>query len=123
MSRSWGLMVDALSGRGSSLLRRGDGWGGRIRTSGCWNQNPVSYHLTTPHLEAGTSRDDETPTASDRKDVRGRLGGPQLIVAGLVQQIARPRLNFIILGENPLLDPPARLVVQGMRDVPERPVL
>ncbi len=25
------------------------GWGGRIRTSECRNQSPVSYHLTTPH--------------------------------------------------------------------------
>ena len=24
------------------------GWGGRIRTSECRNQNPVSYRLTTP---------------------------------------------------------------------------
>ncbi len=24
------------------------GWGGRIRTSACWNQNPESYRLTTP---------------------------------------------------------------------------
>ena len=25
------------------------GWGGRDRTSECWNQNPVPYHLATPH--------------------------------------------------------------------------
>src|SRR5215472_15590891 len=25
-----------------------DGWGGRIRTFGCRNQNPVPYHLATP---------------------------------------------------------------------------
>src|SRR5580692_5264156 len=25
------------------------GWGGRIRTSVCRNQNPVPYHLATPH--------------------------------------------------------------------------
>ena len=24
------------------------GWGGRIRTYGCWNQNPVPYRLATP---------------------------------------------------------------------------
>ena len=24
------------------------GWGGRIRTSECRNQNPVPYHLATP---------------------------------------------------------------------------
>ncbi len=35
------------------------GWGGRIRTYECWNQNPESYHLTTPqyaeiwHLSMG----------------------------------------------------------------------
>ena len=27
------------------------GWGGRIRTSECRNQSPVSYHLTTPHQD------------------------------------------------------------------------
>src|SRR5882762_8663678 len=25
------------------------GWGGRIRTSAWWNQNPLPYHLATPH--------------------------------------------------------------------------
>ena len=30
-----------------SIFNR-NGWGGRIRTSECRNQNPVSYHLTTP---------------------------------------------------------------------------
>ena len=25
------------------------GWGGGIRTPECWNQNPVPYHLATPH--------------------------------------------------------------------------
>jgi hypothetical protein len=29
------------------------GWGGRDRTSECWNQNPVPYHLATPH-QAGS---------------------------------------------------------------------
>src|ERR1700741_4977980 len=24
------------------------GWGGRIRTSAWWNQNPLPYHLATP---------------------------------------------------------------------------
>src|SRR5580704_3215360 len=30
------------------------GWGGRIRTSECRNQNPVPYHLATPQREAPT---------------------------------------------------------------------
>ena len=25
------------------------GWGGGIRTPGCWYQKPVPYHLATPH--------------------------------------------------------------------------
>ena len=25
------------------------GWGGGIRTPECWDQNPVPYHLATPH--------------------------------------------------------------------------
>ena len=29
------------------------GWGGRDRTSECWNQNPVPYHLATPQQVAG----------------------------------------------------------------------
>jgi hypothetical protein len=31
------------------------GWGGRIRTSAWWNQNPLPYHLATPQscLESG----------------------------------------------------------------------
>jgi hypothetical protein len=32
----------------NSLKRRMDGWGGRIRTSAWWNQNPLPYHLATP---------------------------------------------------------------------------
>lgn len=28
-----------------------NGWGGRIRTSECLDQNQVPYHLATPHHE------------------------------------------------------------------------
>ena len=31
------------------------GWGGRIRTSECRNQNPVPYHLATPQKPDGRS--------------------------------------------------------------------
>ena len=31
---------------GSKSLK--NGWGARIRTWECWNQNPVTYHLSTP---------------------------------------------------------------------------
>jgi hypothetical protein len=27
---------------------KGDGWGGRIRTCGTRDQNPMPYHLATP---------------------------------------------------------------------------
>jgi hypothetical protein len=32
------------------------GWGGRIRTSGCRNQNPVPYHLATPQIPGWLTR-------------------------------------------------------------------
>src|ERR1700693_4305274 len=40
---------------GTSLKRGLAGWGGRIRTSVWWNQNPLPYHLATPQscLESG----------------------------------------------------------------------
>ena len=37
--------------KGDPCLRNGPlkaGWGGRIRTSAWWNQNPLPYHLATP---------------------------------------------------------------------------
>ncbi len=35
------------------------GWGGRIRTCECRDQNPVPYHLATPHQRAVRVRDGE----------------------------------------------------------------
>ena len=32
------------------------GWGGRIRTSECRNQNPVTYRLSTPHEKPFTTQ-------------------------------------------------------------------
>ena len=29
------------------------GWGGRIRTYGCWSQSPMPYRLATPHRKSG----------------------------------------------------------------------
>src|SRR5204862_4725952 len=46
------------------LSRSGPGWGGRIRTSECGLQRPVSYHLTTPQ---STSRVRVIPMCSDRQ--------------------------------------------------------
>src|SRR5437763_15902673 len=39
----------SLSALRSRSLENLAGWGGRIRTSVCRNQNPVPYHLATPH--------------------------------------------------------------------------
>ena len=33
------------------------GWGGRIRTSEWRNQNPLPYHLATPHHRRATAAD------------------------------------------------------------------
>src|ERR1700691_5045361 len=48
------------------------GWGGRIRTSVWWNQNPLPYHLATPQscLESGGT---SWPTDSFRQ--RRSIGG------------------------------------------------
>ncbi len=51
--------------RGGSRL---DGWGGRIRTFECRNQNPVPYHLATPPTGAGTIL--AAPSAFKRRPVR-----------------------------------------------------
>src|SRR5207247_1568549 len=40
---------------GSILLGPWDGWGGRIRTSGCEIQSLVPYRLATPHQQNGIS--------------------------------------------------------------------
>ncbi len=34
---------------GKKHQKKVDGWGGRIRTRECMDQNHVSYRLTTPH--------------------------------------------------------------------------
>src|SRR6267142_4299294 len=34
------------------------GWGGRIRTSAWWNQNPLPYHLATPQQTVWKAADD-----------------------------------------------------------------
>jgi hypothetical protein len=31
------------------------GWGARIRTWEWWNQNPLPYHLATPHRDDGAT--------------------------------------------------------------------
>ncbi len=62
---------------------KGSGWGGRIRTSECRNQNPVSYRLTTPQqkrrqpfiISAVMSQDVQYPLAG-WKD-----GSPEWIIS------------------------------------------
>ena len=58
------------------------GWGGRIRTSGCRDQNPVPYHLATPHRGAAGARRPEAAsraagdcTTSPRRGRVARRGG------------------------------------------------
>src|SRR5215510_9693452 len=43
----------ALHDQGSLRFPRLIGWGARIRTWECRNQNPVPYHLATPHRGVG----------------------------------------------------------------------
>src|SRR5439155_24480981 len=45
-----------------------DGWGGRIRTSGCEIQSLVPYRLATPHQQNGIS---VTVRASPKRQARG----------------------------------------------------
>ena len=49
------------SKEGNSLKRGLVGWGGRIRTSAWWNQNPLPYHLATPQKPPGKRRDWRPP--------------------------------------------------------------
>src|SRR5215475_6794357 len=70
-----------------------------------------------PRSQPGVRRGAVLPSV--REDVRRRLRNPELIVARLTQQITRLGQDLIILRQYPLLDHPARLVVQRMRDVPE----
>src|SRR5688572_81250 len=73
---------------------------------------------------------DDAPTSpvgaprhrSDREDVRGGFRCPQMLLDRL-RQIPRLSQDFIIFRQNPVLYHLPRLVVQGMRDVPKRPVL
>ena len=44
--KSKGFLKHSIFNQKSSI---DNGWGGRIRTSECRNQSPVSYRLTTPH--------------------------------------------------------------------------
>ena len=48
------------------------GWGGRIRTSAWRNQNPLPYHLATPHCESEIARHH-----SDLRAGRQRLAASQ----------------------------------------------
>jgi hypothetical protein len=71
--RSLWLKCSGLTGGNVEVIRKGYdsrsetglvGWGGRDRTSECWNQNPVPYHLATPHQ------------AGPRRGIRIKLAGP-----------------------------------------------
>ena len=63
-----------------------NGWGGRIRTSVWRNQNPLPYHLATPHWRARTilgrdARGNGSPAAGDEIGCRGEHLPP---VGGIV---------------------------------------
>src|ERR1700687_3762425 len=45
-ARNWRAFLRCA--RGQSPVDGLAGWGGRIRTSAWWNQNPLPYHLATP---------------------------------------------------------------------------
>ncbi len=50
------------------------GWGGRVRTSAWWNQNPLPYHLATPQQHPAPKR----PTRSERTIIKHlSAGNPQ----------------------------------------------
>src|SRR5215470_9781302 len=49
----WLLPIRLPARPAAGIPRRGFGWGGRIRTSGWRNQNPLPYHLATPQRQAG----------------------------------------------------------------------
>jgi hypothetical protein len=46
------------------------GWGGRIRTSEWRNQNPLPYHLATPHRCSGIAADDTGRIEGDQRASR-----------------------------------------------------
>src|SRR5208282_2623186 len=54
------------------------GWGGRIRTSEWRNQNPLPYHLATPHCTVGLPP--ARPRAIGRRNIAARP--PPINVAG-----------------------------------------
>ena len=61
------------------------GWGGRIRTSAWWNQNPLPYHLATPQKLSGKRRDDsradslwQRPVYSPRGAISTADFGPRI---------------------------------------------
>ena len=43
------------------IREKENGWGGRIRTYECRDQNPVPYHLATPQRETGLYRQSIPP--------------------------------------------------------------
>ena len=58
---------------------RDTGWGGRIRTSGCRDQNPVPYHLATPQRRtAGAPHGGRPPAAkaAEKHSTRARRRPP-----------------------------------------------
>src|SRR3954470_1800449 len=48
------------------------GWGGRIRTSAWWNQNPLPYHLATPQQTVRNAADDSRADSfRQRRSIEG----------------------------------------------------
>jgi hypothetical protein len=59
------------------------GWGGRIRTSEWWNQNPLPYHLATPHQIGRNPPGARSIAARALLRNLGRNLGPSVIQATL----------------------------------------
>lgn len=66
------------------------GWGGRIRTSECWNQNPVPYHLATPQYLRGPTNEDRS--AAEHRAWRCGPQPPEWIWAAAAHIAAPARL-------------------------------
>ena len=56
----------------ANICERQCGWGGRIRTSAWWNQNPLPYHLATPQQAgSGSGGSRLPPSLRQRRSIEG----------------------------------------------------
>ena len=112
--------------RGSLRIPGMCGWGGRIRTSGWRNQNPLPYHLATPQHAArragpgGSGPDNSLRSSASQRLSRG-FSEPVLLKPNLMQ--TRPDRRWRRRPERPL----ARQIeadrrrLRGRRRPPRRP--